>query len=244
VGTLDMSRYASAVLISAHPDDVCFSISGLAVDLEPAHLVTVFSTSAYIGSPESFGVCVDVTVLRSTEDEAFCRAAGLAGRALGHPDTSVRRDQPGDLRLPVGDEAGLAGQIADQISEVLCEVDADVCLAPLAIGGHADHVLSRDAATSAAVSRGVRVIYYEDLPYALEFDETQIRAHAASVIQGARPMAHRARITVDQKHDLAAVYATQCRPEVLCAISARSLALEPPPALCEQLWGLPARGTE
>jgi LmbE family N-acetylglucosaminyl deacetylase len=244
VGTIDMTKHASAVLVSAHPDDVCFSISGLAVDLGRAYLVTVCSTSAYIGWPESRGVCAEVTAMRAIEDEAFRRAAGLSGRALGHPDTSVRRDRPGNLRLSVGNETQLVQQVAGQMRDVLIEVEADVCVAPLAIGGHADHVLSRDAAASAAASCGVPVVYYEDLPYALEFDDEQIRAHAASVNPAARPMAHQARITVAEKRDLAALYSTQCSPQVLAAISARSGVLGPPPVLHEQLWAVPARSGE
>ena len=138
----------------------------------------------------------------------------------------------------VGDEPDLQRQVTGELLAILDGLGATKCLVPLALGGHADHVLTRDAATAAA-SASAAVTYYEDLPYARELSAAQTRMYAVTVARFARPIKQHAKITVGEKCDLARIYATQCTTEVLDAIAERSRELVRPPALCEQLWVVP-----
>ena len=52
---------------------------------------------------------------------------------------------------------------------------------PLGLGCHADHLVVHRVASAWAAERGVRRVYYEDLPYACHLRARQIRRHVTNV---------------------------------------------------------------
>ena len=63
------------------------------------------------------------------------------------------------------DDLPLAEQIVAAVAELIAEPAKTVIYAPLAVGHHVDHQLTRQAARQ-LVAQGYRVIFYEDYPYA------------------------------------------------------------------------------
>lgn len=70
---------------------------------------------------------------------------------------------------PSADDVVLGTAIRAQLQTSVIIRQADILLAPAAIGGHVDHILARDAATMGWFQHGRRpaLYMYEDLPYGL-----------------------------------------------------------------------------
>lgn len=130
---------------------------------------------------------VDAQVLyqqRRAEDRAVLRSAGARWVHAGLPDALHRRRPVEGTRrrlsrllpelahvYPAYRPHVVSGRIAPSDAETLravCQLVARVAsgnpaviLAPLAVGGHVDHVLARTAAEAS----GACVVYYSDFPY-------------------------------------------------------------------------------
>lgn len=162
-------------VLSPHRDDAAFSCGLLLSRLVPTKasvtIVNVFTISSY--APHLTQDCSDpvlqVTSARRKEDEAF---TGLLTKP--HDSRAVElldlawRDLP--LRWSAEDEQALAPHALPVAEiEALCKTFAalprhDLVLAPLALGGHVDHRLVREAAQQAF--EPASLVFYEDLPYA------------------------------------------------------------------------------
>ena len=102
-----------------------------------------------------FGVTDSRDLMRTRLDEDLA-ALALAGRSrvnLGYLDEQYR-----DGELPADELVAAIGAVVDGVSW-LC--------APAGIGAHPDHVAVRDAAVALGRDRGVQVVFYADLPYAV-----------------------------------------------------------------------------
>jgi LmbE family N-acetylglucosaminyl deacetylase len=91
---------------------------------------------------------------RLVEDRAALALAGRDAVGLGLLELQYR-DGPG----------------CDAVDEALAEAarGASTIYAPAGIGGHADHLLVRNAALELATREGVALCLYADLPYAVKF---------------------------------------------------------------------------
>ncbi len=143
---------------------------------------------------------------RRAEDRAACARLGARAIHLAVRDVIYRRTGVGGA-WAVEDDAGLfagvAGVADDLVVAVAADIDAIVAdtagprqaspvtlYAPLGIGDHVDHHLVRRAAeraAGAASSRAlpgpvVRLVYYEDYPYA---DDDDAVARALEIPEGA-----------------------------------------------------------
>jgi LmbE family N-acetylglucosaminyl deacetylase len=144
-----------AVIVSPHFDDAILSASRYVIERRPA-LITV---------------CGAVPAGR-TDAANWDRSCGFATaeEALG-----VRREEDAAvaarLALPVDHLPFLdhqyGGADPSRIAEALRRVfrDGDEIWLPAALGGHPDHVRTRDAALAAAAEREVSLVLYGDAPY-------------------------------------------------------------------------------
>lgn len=118
---------------------------------------------------------------RRAEDLAVLADLGATAVHLGLPDALFRRvragsdGRPGTAGRPAypifrfgaargriaSADAGLDAEVAARLSTVAGVADAGLVLAPLGIGRHVDHLITR----SAARLLGHRVAYYSDFPY-------------------------------------------------------------------------------
>jgi LmbE family N-acetylglucosaminyl deacetylase len=107
-------------------------------------------------------------ILRRKEDRAAAAAVGAAVRYFTVPDCIYRWSSAGEPLYPEGvfdpphpEDANLPESIAIMLQRGLRK--ADVVVAPLSVGHHIDHVLTR-----LGVERiGRSLLYYADTPYSL-----------------------------------------------------------------------------
>jgi LmbE family N-acetylglucosaminyl deacetylase len=173
----------SWVFISAHFDDVVLSAGGLVWELTShgrrVEIWTICAGDPPEGRPlseqaklmhEFWGIGDDVPRKRSVEDAACCRMLGASiWRRFTLPD-AIYRYLPGTetpvvfsddelMHDPEPEESYLIPMIADFIRTNLpddCEIAA-----PLGIGSHRDHLLTRRGAEGV----GLPLWYYADYPY-------------------------------------------------------------------------------
>lgn len=150
------------VFLSPHADDVGFSCVGLLRALAQAaghscSLVTVFLSG-------------DQAEQRRSEDGAAAKLLGCSVSCLELPDAPDRPEVRAGLDrfMPYGPpHLGIANEI---VHRLLPRLSTPATLyAPLAVGGHIDHRIVHEAARALAYQLGpaLRLVFYEDLPYAL-----------------------------------------------------------------------------
>ena len=118
---------------------------------------------------------------RQEEDSAVLADMGVGRVHLGFPDALFRRVGPGPGRLPgrprrpayptfrfdaargriAAADARLTDEVAVAIGAMVGDADARLVLAPLGVGRHVDHLITRAATRDLAP----RAVYYSDFPY-------------------------------------------------------------------------------
>jgi LmbE family N-acetylglucosaminyl deacetylase len=170
------------IFLSAHFDDVVLSVGGLVWELthrgEKVEVWTICAGNPPVGKPLTdyarllhgfWDIGEAVPRKRSLEDAACCGVLGATYRCYSVPD-NIYRYLPGtnepvikeneDQMKPLEpDESYLIPPVTDFLIKNLpstCEL-----VAPLAIGSHRDHVLTRRAAEQT----GLPLWHYADYPY-------------------------------------------------------------------------------
>ena len=172
----------SWVFLSTHFDDVVLSVGGLVWELaqrgDSVEIWTICAGDPPAGEqlPEYaqllhgfWNIGEDVPLRRSLEDAACCAVLGAAYRRCTVPDNIYRtlprsgdpvvRENEDQFKPLEPDESHLIPQVADFIRKNLPA--GWELVAPLAIGGHRDHVLTR----TAAERLGLPLWHYADYPY-------------------------------------------------------------------------------
>jgi len=174
-------RYAA---LSPHIDDLAFSLGG-ALKLghfEAIRPISVFTISDYVlcgagGDP------VLVSGIRKKEDANYFGAIRSAERPiwLDFLDAPIRRSISAESTCGTelnAEDVRLLDDIVERMRGLL--YDADVLLAPLGIGEHVDHTVVHLLALRLQ-ELGHVVYFYEDLPYAAECSEEDIRHRIARI---------------------------------------------------------------
>jgi len=112
---------------------------------------------------------------RTVEDDLAMKAVGATPVRLGVPDALYRKDADGNPRYPrdaemstatLQSEADLVAYVARLLADEPAVRDSELVLAPLAIGNHIDHRITRAAAL--LLNRDPdTILWYEDVPYVL-----------------------------------------------------------------------------
>lgn len=182
---LDILSVRSLTVVSPHFDDGVLSCGAAlaacaATGAEPT-VLTVFS-----GQPEpplSAGAVAfhracglgddDAVRRRQEEDELALKVVGAASAHLGIPEALYRKDDAGNHLYPRDEDssrAGLETELVARLAQLLSDEPtvraADLLLAPLAIGNHIDHRITR-AAVRLLDRDPDTVAWYEDAPYVI-----------------------------------------------------------------------------
>ena len=178
------------VFLSPHLDDVVFSSGGLVWEQtqagNPVGIWTLFAGGSPGGKLSSFAremhkswkISGDVLLERKREDREACRILGAQPMHWEQPDAIYRRSSQDRGYLYTSEEALFGGIHAEEenliaeLREKLASAlpDSGSVVAPLGIGNHVDHQLTRKAA--ARLDR--EVLYYADYPYLREEEGKQI----------------------------------------------------------------------
>jgi LmbE family N-acetylglucosaminyl deacetylase len=158
--------------VSPHLDDAAFSVGGtLAALAAEGHDVTVVTCfTASVPEPEGFALAcqldkglaadVDHLALRRAEDAAAMAVLGAGAVYLGLPEAPHRGyTSAADLFAGVHED----DQVWRSLGAALEGHDADLWLAPQALGGHVDHLQVLRAV--AGLDRPV--LWWRDSPYVL-----------------------------------------------------------------------------
>lgn len=169
------------VYISPHLDDIIFSAGGLIYE-QAQKKITVEIWNVMSGFPEQvelspFAKAIhhhwgtnsaeEAMRVRRTENEDATKIVGAKNRYLNFVDSLYRTKSDGHALYinsfsPLHeDEKELPHQVAEEISKHHLPDDILVC--PLALGGHIDHVIVREAIELLDISP----FYIADIPYLL-----------------------------------------------------------------------------
>ncbi|MFI6908726.1 PIG-L deacetylase family protein [Nonomuraea sp. NPDC050394] len=150
----------STIVVSPHPDDAVLSCWGVLSEAGVRRVVTVFAGVPEPGTTLSawdrLTRAADPRQRATERHEEDRRALALAGCAATHLPFAgaAHRRRPLDRRV-----------LETALEEAMG--DAGTVYAPAAIGGHPDHVATRDAVLAASAGR--RLLLYADQPYAVRF---------------------------------------------------------------------------
>lgn len=154
------------LVVSPHPDDAALSVGGL---LQAAagwerHVGTLVGASDYRrpDAADSAGLAA-ISELRRREDERFAALAGVTLHSGDAPDAPLRDPLRGPFHVP---SAAHVEELARAIDDWVRRLRPALLLAPLGIGGHADHLAARRASVGVALDRSIELLFYQDLPYA------------------------------------------------------------------------------
>jgi LmbE family N-acetylglucosaminyl deacetylase len=177
-----MEQHPPTIYLSPHLDDAVLSCGGRIANQvragHPARIVTVFAGEPLLreGSAPSrelmtLGAASQVSVgERRLEDERACSLLGAEYAHWSFLEAAYRLD-PSTGRALYRNQAELFGAphpqdegLLEDVAAQLRELPPKACIvAPLGIGGHVDHVITR---RSAERVWGRELAYYEDFPYA------------------------------------------------------------------------------
>lgn len=179
-----MRTFYDAIYLSPHLDDAALSCGGQIYDQTAAGqsvlIVTIMAgdpperpLSAFAQSLHArWELATDVVAARRAEDAAACRLLGAAHVHWPIPDCVYRlHPESGQPLYPTWPE--VIGPVHPAETDLIASLAAQMAqlapggqvYAPLAVGNHVDHQVTRLAA---ARCFGESLLYYEDYPYVAE----------------------------------------------------------------------------
>lgn len=163
------------LFLSPHIDDIAYSCSSLLTLrslISDFTLVNVFSRSKYAPNLLSQDSEV-ISFIRDMEDISLCTYYDISRINIGFPDSSLRGYT--DASELLGDVANdfISLDVINKVVEVVNSIDFHFILVPISIGNHIDHNIVLEAVLNANIPIS-KVLFYEDLPYTLGFNENQI----------------------------------------------------------------------
>ena len=172
---------AYVLAVSPHLDDAVLSAGGhLAARIARGDEVVVYTVFAGLAAPpysatalrvhEQWGLAADPVGHRRAEDREAVAALGAVAVHGPFLDVLYRRDRAGGwliesrdrLTGSTVDEPDLEREAAATIAALLRDRTPDLLLTCAAVGGHVDHLRTRDAVLAA----GTAAWLWEDMPYA------------------------------------------------------------------------------
>jgi LmbE family N-acetylglucosaminyl deacetylase len=179
---------AAALVLSPHLDDAVLSCGALLAHLATRHPVTV-ATVFTAAAPPPWSLparralrelgrvdAEDLFAQRREEDRDVLAEIGAEPVNLGFRDALFRRGRRGPAYPTYRFDAargrvascdtGLAAEVSARVSEIARAREAAVVFAPLGVGRHVDHLITRQAAHE--LGRPSRIVYYSDFPYSLK----------------------------------------------------------------------------
>lgn len=216
----------SAIYLSPHHDDICFSLGGFVLGQPGGHLVNLYSRSDYmvrglyahrriwriariLGAHAR--LAGRVSRLRAREDQAFAARCQLTRHDLGLDDARL-------AGKPIWDPRDLepeARSLAARLLEGLDAMPGERLFCPIGIGSHRDHVATLMAILRAypRLSRRFRIAFYEDLHYASDAQVRTVGLERFRALAGGRAMRRHAfelsPARYAEKLALVALYASQ-----------------------------------
>lgn len=169
----DAPNRRGIVVLSPHFDDACFSLGSFLAAAGTGRLINLFTRTTFLVKAEGgeggrHPAAEDVEALRRQEDETFAARCGLHRVDLGCTEPALLGRRPCDLTHIEADLAQLDEPLGQALARFTAGPPRPLLLVPAGIGGHANHVATREWAIRhlEALEDAYDVLLYEDLPYA------------------------------------------------------------------------------
>jgi len=162
---------------TAHSDDVSYSI--------PLYLKYLYETGSnikllYIFQKTNYAPNLDdhrvsrVSKERMLEVRGFCQKWKIKFEGLNYKDACLRKDYSGKEVCHNQQMTKTDRRLIQRLSSII--EPADLSLFPLAIGDHIDHRILMEIGIL-QTQQGLNLGFYEDLPYACEFEDDRIKSY-------------------------------------------------------------------
>ncbi|WP_423146400.1 hypothetical protein [Rubrolithibacter danxiaensis] len=164
-------------ILSPHIDDAAYGltlhISSFIKSEVPLTLINCFTVTRWTAIPVESKEVKDVMLLRETEDNQFNSFFNSAIKIinLNLLDAPLRN---GYIFQTMPFEA-IEWEMVEKLKNYLEENITGILLCPLGIGNHIDHAICREAVEQ--IYRKIKVVFYEDLPYAARISQEAIFDH-------------------------------------------------------------------
>lgn len=236
------------IFISPHPDDIAYScyaslVSPLA-DCTRTLIVTVFGSSIRArGSLGSRGSKDEISAARLQEDREFTSITKCNLLSLKFHDSSLRYKEwvAFDALDPRADP--VFARVKRALRRIIKTLLGGASIfIPLGIGSHIDHCIVREAVRDILCEYWIahgsyELFYFEDLPYAAVFKDTEIERFARMTISPtAKPIIVSLESLWCKKKAAIETYDSQLKPSVLPAISQHALRLGCQKSKGERIW--------
>ena len=176
--------------VSPHLDDAIFSAGGTLASMAKrgAEVLVVTCFAGNVRQPSGFALAcqldkgiereTDYMALRRAEDVAACEMIGARAQHLMFLEAPHRGYGSAEAlfgpRLAIDN---IGSEVSTRLAQTIAEFRPDLVLGPLAVGGHVDHLIVRDALRSLVTA--ARLCEWEDYPYAMREDPAPaIKRHA------------------------------------------------------------------
>lgn len=160
------------IFLSPHYDDAAFSLGAFIAAHPGGMLVNLFNRQAYVAArgtyvPVTPELIAEVSGLRDAEDQSFAAKYGMTRFLLGAEEPMLRGREAFDL-AGLGEDLGQIRMPLAALLDKLGPGSPTRIFCPVGIGGHVNHVATRDAALDwfGSGREGATLWFYEDLPYA------------------------------------------------------------------------------
>ena len=209
------------VVIEPHFDDAVLSVGGMIAARAKGDTLTILTVhtitnhAPYNAAGKSTLTCEEAMAIRRAESDEVCRFLGIQRRELTELDSALR---PAN-RLPRYPGPCEVSAVAESIFKQLRSLMPQEIWFPLAVCGHPDHRMVRNASLSMLRNHedffsGRIIAMYQDLPYAASPPGQTRRLIRTMQSAGAQLRKQELDVTVVFEKKLAAVllYKSQFRP--------------------------------
>lgn len=211
------------IVLSPHADDAALSVGGLmqkAGFRSLIHILTLFGRSNYLRSTGFEKDWQLVTERRKREDVAFATRIGAKLSYLDFPEAALRLGSSFGRIFVDGSQAQMSipRELMAKVRQVVERAKPQLLFSPLGLGGHRDHLITRNLAQTIGRRQNIPLVYYEDLPYATELSERKLLKHVRSLNSKLRPAYVSIESELESKLDNLTLYRSQIGIEEMEAV--------------------------
>jgi LmbE family N-acetylglucosaminyl deacetylase len=231
-----MSKQPKVHILSPHFDDAAYGLTLTISKLVSQHvsltIINCFTVTKWTALPVAEKDVKSVSLLRAMEDAEYNKLFNSAIELINLDllDAPLRNGYIFKSAPFTPDE----WEVVEELQAYLEENVDGLLLCPLGIGHHIDHAICR--AATVRLYKKLKVIFYEDLPYAQRITEAQIADHIRELEEelGVRISNHlnSSKNAVIDKKQAVSVYKSQLNEDICSEILAHMNALKG-----ERLWG-------
>ncbi len=186
-----MNNDIKTLLVSPHPDDIAISIGGALLQdffMKPIMMVTIFTKSNY--SPKIKTNNIEMSSkIRQLEDIEFISKVKIDYLHFEFSEPPLRGySHDGMFKCNEPESDPLYEEIYNSLSKLIRSYPFELIVSPIGLGNHIDHIMTCDICFKIARENNIKIIFYEELPYASFLSFKQIKIKANSISQYLQPI--------------------------------------------------------